>query len=87
MAWHTIWAPSTSGVGSASSTPRGQVTGTETSASLSRRVRKTVLEPPRRLIWATCPSTHTAPSRSTQEAIACEIGAPAPMLGEVSNGM
>ena len=32
-----------------------------------------MLEPPRRLICATWPSTQIAPSRSTQEAIACEI--------------
>ncbi len=66
-------APSTSGVGSASSTPRLQVTGTEMSASLSRSVRKTVFMPPRRLIWVTWPSTQTAPSRSIHWPIAWVI--------------
>ena len=47
---------------------------------------KTVFTPGRRLTWATCPSTQTAPSRSTQPAIAlaiCRTGAGA--VDEVSN--
>ena len=55
------------------------------SATVSRRVRKTVFMPWRRLNWATWPSTHTAPSRSTQPAIAlaiCRTGAGC--SGEVS---
>src|SRR6478735_6123941 len=43
------------------------------SATPSRSVMKTVLMPGRRLTWATWPSTHTAPSRSTQPAIALAI--------------
>ncbi len=42
------------------------VTDTETSASLSRKVRKIVRVPERRLISINCASTQTAPSRSTQ---------------------
>ena len=42
----------------------------EMSATESRSVRKTVPTPGRRLTCATWPSTHTAPSRSTQPAIA-----------------
>ena len=58
------------------------------SATESRRVRKTTLTPGRRLTWATCPSTQTAPSRSTQPEIALAIwrtGAGA--CGEVSSAM
>src|SRR5687767_14376189 len=58
------------------------------SATESRKVRNTVLSPGRLLTWATCPSTHTAPSRSTQPAIALAIwrtGAGA--CGEVSRAM
>ena len=88
MAWHTIWAPSTSGVGRESITPRLQVTGTEMSASLSRRVRKTVFIPPRREIWVTWPSTHTAPSRSIHWPIAWVIWRTgAGCSGEVSMAM
>src|SRR6478735_1770220 len=71
-------APSTTGGLRPSKRVREQVTGTEMSATASRSVRKTVLRPGRRLTWATCPSTHTAPSRSTQPAIAfaiCRTGA------------
>ena len=50
---------------SESKTAREQVTGIEMSATVSRRVRKTVFIPARRLIWVTWPSTQTAPSRST----------------------
>ena len=79
-AWRarTTLAPSTSGGLSASKSVREQVTGIEMSATVSRRVRKTVFMPGRRLTWATWPSTHTAPSRSTQPAIAlaiCRTGA------------
>src|SRR5690242_15121222 len=66
-------APSAGGEGSASNTARGQVTGTEMSASESRRVRKTFPTPARRLTWASWPSTHTAPRRSIQPATACAI--------------
>ena len=45
----------------ASSTVRGQMTRTETAATGSRRVRKTVL--PRRVSSAICPSTQTRPRR------------------------
>ena len=48
----------------------------------------TVPTPGRRLTWATWPSTHTAPSRSTQPAIAfaiCRTGAGD--CGEVSRAM
>src|SRR4051812_8227197 len=38
----------------------------ETSATGSRRVRKQVLVPGRRVSWATWPSTQTRPSRATQ---------------------
>ena len=58
------------------------------SATESRRVRKTVPTPGRRLTWATWPSTHTAPSLSTQPAMALAIwrtGAGA--CGEVSSAM
>jgi 4-hydroxy-3-methylbut-2-enyl diphosphate reductase len=51
-------------------------------------VRKTVFIPGRRLTWATWPSTQTAPSRSTQPAIAfaiCRTGAGD--SGEVSRAM
>ena len=41
----------------------------EMSATESRRVRKTLPTPARRLTWATWPSTQTTPSRSTQPAI------------------
>ncbi len=78
MAWTTTLAPSTSGGFSPSKSVREQVTGTEMSATGSRRVMKTVLRPGRRLTWATWPSTHTAPSRSTHPAIAlaiCRTGA------------
>ena len=50
----------------------------EMSATVSRRVMKTVFMPWRRLNWATWPSTHTAPSRSTHWEIAlaiCRTGA------------
>ena len=43
---------------------RWQVSGTEMSATVSRRVMKTVLMPGRRLIWASWPSTQTPPSWS-----------------------
>src|SRR3954470_3501700 len=43
------------------------------SATVSRSVMKTVLIPGRRLTCATWPSTHTAPSRSTQPAMALAI--------------
>ncbi len=43
------------------------------SATVSRSVMKTVFMPWRRLNCATCPSTHTAPSRSTQPEIALAI--------------
>ena len=67
---------------------REQVTGIEMSATASRRVRKTVFIPGRRLTCATWPSTQTAPSRSTQPAIAfaiCRTGAGD--WGEVSRAM
>ena len=67
------WRPRRAGGLRPSKSVRGQVTGTEMSATESRRVRKTVLTPGRRLTWATWPSTHTAPSRSTQPAIALAI--------------
>src|SRR4051794_39612004 len=56
------------------------------SATGSRRVRKTVFMPCRRLNCATWPSTHTAPSRSIQPEIAlaiCRTGAG--RSGEVSS--
>ncbi len=71
-------APSTSGGLRPSKRVREQVTGTEMSATASRSVMKTVFMPGRRLTCATWPSTHTAPSRSTQPAIAlaiCRTGA------------
>ena len=55
------------------------------SATASRSVRNTVFMPWRRLNWATWPSTHTAPSRSTHPEIAfatCRTGAG--RSGEVS---
>ena len=58
------------------------------SATESRKVRKTVPTPGRLLTWATWPSTHTAPSRSTQPEMALAIwrtGAGA--CGEVSSAM
>ena len=58
------------------------------SATESRSVMKTVAMPGRRLTWAIWPSTHTAPSRSTQPEIAfaiCRTGAGA--CGEVSRAM
>ena len=61
----TTVAPSVSGP--AESRVVGEaVTDTETSASLSRKVRKIVRVPERRLISINCASTQTAPSRSTQ---------------------
>jgi len=48
---------------------RRTVTWTLTSADGSRRVRKTVPVPGRRVTWATCPSTQTQPSLATQEPI------------------
>ena len=48
------------------------VTETDTSASLSRRVRKMV-RPDRRLISISCASTHTGPSRSIQPRTRCAI--------------
>src|SRR5919112_1672792 len=71
-------APSTRGGLSPSNSVREQVTVIEMSATASRSVRKTVFRSGRRLTWATWPSTHTAPSRSTQPAIAfaiCRTGA------------
>src|SRR6478735_5134584 len=71
-------APSTRGGLRPSKSVREQVTVTEMSATASRRVMKTVFMPGRRLTCATWPSTHTAPSRSTQPAIAfaiCRTGA------------
>src|SRR6478609_2404174 len=71
-------APSTTGGLSPSKRVREQVTVTEMSATESRKVMNTVFMPGRRLTWATWPSTHTAPSRSTQPAIAlaiCRTGA------------
>ena len=69
-------------------TARLQVTWTEMSASLSRRVRKTVFMPPRRLIWVTCPSTQTAPRRSIHWPIAWVIWRTgAGCSGEVSKAM
>src|SRR3954452_6503319 len=71
-------APSTRGGLRPSKRVREQVTGTEMSATASRSVRNTVFMPGRRLTWATWPSTHTAPRRSTQPAIAfaiCRTGA------------
>ena len=65
MACTTTLAPSTSGVARLSTTLRGAVSGTEMSATASRRVMKMVLSPGRRLTWAIWPSTHTTPSRST----------------------
>src|SRR4051794_14859477 len=56
------------------------------SATASRRVRKTVFMPWRRLNCATCPSTHTAPSLSIHPEIAlaiCRTGAG--RSGEVSS--
>ena len=88
MACISTLAPSTRGGLSPSKSSREQVTGTEMSATESRRVRNTVLSPGRRLTWATWPSTHTAPSRSTQPEIAlaiCRTGAGA--CGEVSRAM
>ena len=69
----TIDAPSTTGGLRLSKSVREQVTVTEMSATASRSVMKTVLIPGRRLTCATWPSTHTAPSRSTQPAIALAI--------------
>src|SRR3954454_216140 len=71
-------APSTTGGFRPSKRVREQVTVTEMSATASRSVMKTVFIPGRRLTCATWPSTHTAPSRSTQPAIAfaiCRTGA------------
>ena len=84
----TTLAPSTSGGFRLSNRVREQVTGTEMSATASRSVRNTVFTPGRRLSWATCPSTHTAPSRSIQPAIAlaiCRTGAGD--SGDVSRAM
>ena len=49
------------------------VAETETSASLSRSVKKIVRVPERRLISISCASTQTAPRRSTQPRTACAI--------------
>ena len=88
MACTTTLAPSTSGGLRPSKRVRGQVTGTEMSATESRRVRNTVPTPGRRLTWATWPSTQTAPSRSTQLAIAVAIWRTgAGDWGEVSSAM
>src|SRR5829696_1812208 len=62
-------APSVSSRPGRSATSLWQVTGTDRSAAGSRSVRKTVAAPPRRESWATCPSTHTSPSRPIQSAI------------------
>src|SRR5262249_48951562 len=62
-------APSTRFGAPRSSTSRLVVTVRLRSAEGSRNVRKTVLVPGRRLICATCPSTHTQPSLLIQEAI------------------
>ena len=70
LACTTTLAPSTSGGLSESTRVREQVSGTDTSASVSRRVTKTVAMPGRRLTWVTWPSTQIAPRRSTQPAIA-----------------
>ena len=63
-------APSTTGGFSPSKSDREQVTEIERSATGSRRVRKTVASPCRRLSWATWPSTQTTPSLSTYAAMA-----------------
>src|SRR6478609_3103806 len=63
-----IRAPSVSSSPGRSATSRWQVTGTDMSAAGSRRVRNTVAAPPRRDSWATCPSTHTSPSRPIHSA-------------------
>ena len=61
----TTVAPSVKGP-AASRVIGDAVTDTETSASLSRKVKKIVRVPERRLISISWASTHTAPSRSTQ---------------------
>ncbi len=69
----TTLAPSTSPAPIASQTARGQVSRSDTSATGSRSVRKTVASPGRRTISVSCPSTQTRPSRLTQSPIAREI--------------
>ena len=81
-------APSTSGVASPSTYDRAAVTVIEMSATVSRRVRKTVAMPGRRLSWATWPSTQTAPSRSIQPPIAlATVRTATGAAGEVSRAM
>src|SRR4051794_5307019 len=61
-------APSASSSPGRSTTSRAQVTGIDRSAAGSRRVRKTVLDTPRRDSWATWPSTPTSPRRPIHSA-------------------
>jgi hypothetical protein len=49
--------------------PIGAVSCSDTSAAGSRSTRNAVPVPARAVTWASWPSTHTAPSRSTHSAI------------------
>ena len=49
--------------------PIGAVSCSDTSAAGSRRTRNAVPVPARAVTWASWPSTHTEPSRSTHSAI------------------
>ena len=72
LACTTTWAPSVSPPGSASSSATEQVTGSDMSTLGSRRVRKTVRWPGRRVTCVTWPSTQIAPSLLIQPAISWE---------------